>query len=183
MRPTLRVREATGWPPAPRRGRADGRRPARCGGTPRQGRACAQATGQLAQTEALDARALAPCADAMRPTPRLVADAQTEDRRALLARRRQLIALRTAEQNRHGRAPPRLHADIAAPITWLNTRLTGLADDLDTCWPAWSGASERTSSAVSLVAVRCVQDARTRCASARALEPPAPGGAGRLPRL
>ena len=34
---------------------------------PRQARDCARATGQLATTEALDARALAHCADAIRP--------------------------------------------------------------------------------------------------------------------
>lgn len=85
--------------------------------TPRQGRDFAKATGQLAQTDALDARALAHFAEAIRPAPRPVADAQTEARRALLARRRQLIAMRTAEQNRLGSAPRRLHADIEAHIT------------------------------------------------------------------
>ena len=38
--------------------------------TPRQARDCARATGPLAKTEALDARALAHCADVIRPTPR-----------------------------------------------------------------------------------------------------------------
>jgi transposase len=52
---------------------------------PRQARDVAKATGPLATTEALDARALAPFAEAMRPTPRPVPDAQTEERRALLA--------------------------------------------------------------------------------------------------
>ena len=51
---------------------------------PRQARDCARAPGQLAKTEALDARALAHCADVMRPTPRPLPDAQTQERRALL---------------------------------------------------------------------------------------------------
>src|SRR2546425_5834955 len=65
---------------------------------PRQARACARATGQLAQTEALDARALAHCADVIRPTPRPLPDAQTQERRALVGRRPPLIGIRTAGQ-------------------------------------------------------------------------------------
>jgi transposase len=76
---------------------------------PRQARDVAQATGQLAQTEALDARALAHVAEAVRPTPQLLPDAPADARRALLARRRPLVALRTAEQNRLGNAPPGCH--------------------------------------------------------------------------
>jgi transposase len=66
------------------------------------------------------------------PAPRPLPDAQTDELRALLARRRQLIAMRTAEQNRLGSAPCRLQADIQAHITWLNERLAALDDDLDT---------------------------------------------------
>ncbi len=50
---------------------------------PRQARDCARATGPLAKTEALEARALAHCADVMRPTPRPLPDAQTQELRAL----------------------------------------------------------------------------------------------------
>src|SRR5207248_10982826 len=50
---------------------------------PRQARDCARATGQLAKTDALDARALAPCADVIRPTPRPLPDAQPQALRAL----------------------------------------------------------------------------------------------------
>jgi transposase len=99
---------------------------------PRHARDLAKATGQLAQTEALDARALAHVAAAVRPTPRPWPDAQADALRALLARRRQLVAMRTAAQHRLGHAPPRLQTDIQAHITWLNTRLAALDDDLDT---------------------------------------------------
>jgi transposase len=107
---------------------------------PRQARDFAKATGQLAKTDALDARALAHFAEAIRPTPRPVPDAQTEELRALLARRRQLIAMRTAEQNRLGSASRRLYADIEAHITWLNARIVTLDDALDTALrasPVW----------------------------------------------
>jgi transposase len=107
---------------------------------PRQARDFAKATGQLAKTDALDARALAHFAEAVRPPPRPLPDAQADELRALLARRRQLVAMRTAEQNRLGSAPPRLQADIQAHITWLNARLAALDDDLDTTLrasPVW----------------------------------------------
>jgi transposase len=107
---------------------------------PRQVRDFAKATGQLATTDVLDARAVAHVAEAVRPAPRPLPDAQTEERRALLARRRQLIAMRTAEQNRLETAPRRLRADIEAHIAWLNQRVAALDDDLDTTLrasPVW----------------------------------------------
>ena len=107
---------------------------------PRQVRDFAKATGQLAKTDALDARAVAHFAEAVRPALRPLPDAQTEELRALLARRRQLIAMRTAEQNRLENASPRLRADIVAHIAWLNQHVATLDDDLDTTLrasPVW----------------------------------------------
>jgi transposase len=112
---------------------------------PRQARDFAKATGQLAQTDALEARALAHVAEAVRPPPRPLPDAQADELRALLARRRQLVAMRPAEQNRLGRAPPRLQTDSQAPITGLTTRLAALDDDLDTtrrASPVWREREE-----------------------------------------
>jgi transposase len=112
---------------------------------PRQARDFAKATGQLAKTDALDARALAHFAEAVRPIPRPLPDTQADELRALLERRRQLVTMRTAEQNRLGSAPPRLQPDIQAHITWLNTRLTTLDDDLDTTLrasPVWQEREE-----------------------------------------
>jgi transposase len=99
---------------------------------PRQARDFAKATGQLAKTDVLDARALAHFAEAVRPTPRPLPTGEEEELRAVLARRRQLIAMRTAEQNRLSRASARMRADLEAHIIWLNTRLASLDDDLDT---------------------------------------------------
>src|SRR4029453_7337727 len=107
---------------------------------PRQARDVAKATGQLAKTDALDARALAHVAEAVRPTPRPLPDAQADELRALLARRRQLVAMRTAESNRLGSAPPRVQADLQAHIAWLEQRLAALDDDLNTTLqasPVW----------------------------------------------
>jgi transposase len=106
---------------------------------PRQARDLAKATGPLAKTDALDVRALAHVAEAVRPPPRPLPDAQAEERRAL----------RTAEQNRRGSAPPRLQTDIQAHITGLTTRLAALDDDLDTTLrtrPVWREREERLRS-------------------------------------
>jgi transposase len=99
---------------------------------PRHARDFAKATGQRAKTDVLDARPLAHVADAGRPTPRPLPAAQTEERRALLARRRQLVARRTAEQNRLGGASQRLRVAIPAHMTGLNPHWATLDDDLDT---------------------------------------------------
>jgi transposase len=96
---------------------------------PRQGRDVANATGQLATTDALDARAGAHVAEAVRPTPRPLPDVQTEERRALVAPRRQRIAMRTAEHHRLGGASGRLRVDLQAHLTGLDQRLVALDDD------------------------------------------------------
>jgi transposase len=99
---------------------------------PRQARDFARATGQLAKTDALDARALAHFADVIRPTPRPLPDTQTQELRALLSRRQQLIGMRTAEQNRLAGTSERLPQDIEAHIAWLNARIAMLDADLET---------------------------------------------------
>jgi transposase len=101
-------------------------------GNPRQVRDLARATGQLAKTDAGDARALAPCADVIRPTPGPLPDAQTPARRALLGRRQPLIGRRTAEQNPLAGASARLTPDSEAHIPWRNARLATRDDDLET---------------------------------------------------
>jgi transposase len=117
---------------------------------PRQVRDCARATGQLAQTDALDARALAHCADVIRPTPRPLPDAQTQELRALLGRRQQLIGIRTAEQNRLAGTSTRLAKDITEHITWINARLATLDNDLETVLrasPLWRDNDDLLQSA------------------------------------
>jgi transposase len=98
---------------------------------PRQVRDFARATGQLAKTDALDARALAHFADVIRPTPRPLPDAQTQELRALLRRRQQRVVMRTAEQNRLTGTSTRLITDIEAHVAWLNVRIAMLDNDLE----------------------------------------------------
>jgi transposase len=132
LHPTLIVLEATGGlERAATAALATAGRPAVVV-NPRQARDFARATGQLAKTDALDARALAHFADVIRPTPRPLPDAQTQELRALLGRRQPLIGMRTAEQNRLTGASGRLTQDIEAHIAWLNARIATLDDDLET---------------------------------------------------
>jgi transposase len=117
---------------------------------PRQARDFARATGQLAKTEALDARALAHFADVIRSTPRPLSDTQTQELRALLGRRQPLIGMRTAEQNRLAGTNAYLAKDIEAHIAWLNERLATLDDDLETrlrASPVWRENDDRLQSA------------------------------------
>jgi transposase len=136
---------------------------------PRHARDCAKATGPSAQTDALDARAMVHVAEAVRPTPRPRLDAQADELRALLARRRPLVAMRTAEQNRLGSAPARLQVDIQAHIAWLNTRLAALDDDLDTTLRARPGWREREE------LLRSVPGIGPVCARTRRLDLPEVG--------
>jgi transposase len=97
---------------------------------PRQVRAFAQAVGILAKTDRIDARVLAHFAEAVQPPPRPLPDAETQELRALLLRRRQVIEMLTAEHSRLSTAPRRIHDAIQQHIAWLAHQLTGLDDDL-----------------------------------------------------
>ncbi|HMS86008.1 MAG TPA: IS110 family transposase [Nitrospira sp.] len=86
---------------------------------PRQIRDFAKATGQLAKTDALDAQVLAHFADVIRPTPRPLPEAQTQELAAVVTRRRQLIEMLTAEKNRLASAPAIIRTPLRDHITWL----------------------------------------------------------------
>ena len=63
------------------------------------------------KTDTLDARGLAHVAEAVRPTPRPLPEAQAQALSALLTRRRQLVPRLTAERRRLQTAPQRIRAD------------------------------------------------------------------------
>lgn len=98
---------------------------------PRQVRDFAKATGQLAKTDPLDAQVLAHFAEAVRPALRAHPDAPTEELAALLARRRQLLEMLTAETNRAATTPAPVRKRIDAHVRWLRRELEQLDDDLD----------------------------------------------------
>ena len=98
---------------------------------PRKVRAFARATGQLAKTDALDARVLAQYGETLRPQPRALPDAATRELRALVVRRRQLVEMITAEGNRLRRATGRVRPRVEEHIKWLKENLAELDRDLD----------------------------------------------------
>jgi transposase len=97
---------------------------------PRQARDFAKAIGKLAKTDAIDARVLAHFADAVRPAVRPLPDAATRALGALVTRRRQLVEMLTAEENRRKAAPTAIRSDIQAHITWLRKRLKSADKEL-----------------------------------------------------
>jgi transposase len=97
---------------------------------PRQVRDFAKAVGQLATTDALDAALLARFAADVRPPPRPLPDADTQALAALLARRRQVVAMLTAERQRLGTAGAPVRRRIAAHVAWLAGELGALDAEL-----------------------------------------------------
>jgi transposase len=97
---------------------------------PRQLRQFAGATGRLAKTDAIDAQVLAQFGEAVRPEVRPLPDAATRELSALVARRRQLIEMLTAEKNRLRVATKKVRANIEAHIRWLEGELLDLEGGL-----------------------------------------------------
>ena len=98
---------------------------------PRQARDFAKATGRLAKTDRIDAQVLAHYGEAIRPSFRPLPDADTQQLRALVDRRRQLVDMMTAEQSRLNTSPARVRDSIEAHLAWLQQQLASLDDDLD----------------------------------------------------
>lgn len=98
---------------------------------PRQVRDFAKATGQLAKSDALDARVLALFAARVQPPPRPLPEAVAAELAALLARRRQVLEMRTAEQQRRSHLTPRLRPALDAHVVWLSQQLAELDRELD----------------------------------------------------
>jgi transposase len=98
---------------------------------PRQVREFAQATGQLAKTDAVDAAVLAHFAEAIRPVPRPLPDAQRQALAAVVERRRQVVGRLTAEQKRLPQALPPVRPTVAAHIAWLEQALKDVNGALD----------------------------------------------------
>ena len=98
---------------------------------PRHVRDFASAAGKLAKTDALDAQVLAHFAEAMRPASRPLPDDASQELRALMARRRQLVEMITAEKNRLRTAAPRIRPKVQEHIRWLEESLVDLDRDME----------------------------------------------------
>ena len=90
---------------------------------PRQARDFAKATGQLAKTDAIDAKVLAHFADAIRPEVRQISDESSRQLEDLVARRRQISDMITAEKNRRRGKTNSVKASIDKHIEWLEEQL------------------------------------------------------------
>ena len=98
---------------------------------PRQARDFARATGRLAKTDTLDALMLARFAEAVKPEPRPLLTKEERELSDLIARRRQIVGMLTAEKNRLKRAMGRVRGDIEEHIEWLEGRKDGLDEEID----------------------------------------------------
>lgn len=99
---------------------------------PRQVHDFARACGRLAKNDRLDAEIIARFAEAIKPQIRALPSAETELLSELVARRRQLVELQTAEFNRsqtaHG---PKVKKSIQRLLSAVGKQIAELDDELD----------------------------------------------------
>jgi transposase len=121
---------------------------------PRQIRAFAKACGQMAKTDALDAAIIARFAEAVQPQARAIPDQAARALGELLARRRQIIGMMTAERNRrHQLTQPRLVKTVDRVLATLQKQLSAVETDIDTAirdTPAWREKEELLTSAPAI---------------------------------
>lgn len=97
---------------------------------PRQVRDFARALGRLAKTDPVDAQVIAEFGARVTPPVRDVADAERQALLALIARRRQLVEMCTAERQRLAIAAPAVRRSLHTHIRWLEKRITDTDDDV-----------------------------------------------------
>ena len=90
----------------------------------------ARSIGLLAKTDKLDARLLARFAEAVRPPVTHLPDEQEQHLIALVTRRRQLIEMLVAEQNRLNTVRVSLRDNLEEHITWLRQALKDLDQEI-----------------------------------------------------
>ncbi len=129
--PTLVVMEATGGLQAPLLASLAVVMPVAVV-NPRQVRDFARALGKLAKTDRIDAAVLAHFAQVIRPATTPVPSEASETLSATLARRRQLIEMLTAEQNRLGRMRvASVRKDLEVHVAWLKARIKDIDKDME----------------------------------------------------
>ena len=126
---------------------------------PRQIKDFARSTGRLAKTDALDAQVIARFAAAVRPEVRPLPDAEAGRLKALVARRQQIVEMRTAESNRLKRAPKALHRRIKRHIKYLTRELEDLdreTGDFIKENAAWTGKAKALKDVPGIGNVSCM---------------------------
>jgi transposase len=108
---------------------------------PRQVRDFAKALGKLAKTDRIDAEVLARFAQAVQPELRSLPNAAEQQLKETLARRQQLLAMRTMESNRLQQASAvTVRKDVKSVLEFLDKRLGRIDDELEQLIkqsPAW----------------------------------------------
>jgi transposase len=99
---------------------------------PRQVRDFARAVGQLAKTDRIDADVLAHFGEAVRPEPRPVPDELTQALHGWLARRRQLLEMLGAEEQRLAVSTRDVRRHIQQHVEWLRAQLRDVDKELQT---------------------------------------------------
>lgn len=98
---------------------------------PREVRDFARATKKLAKTDSIDAQVLAHFAAVIKPEPRPISGEDAGDLEAILARRRQIVDMLTAEKNRVHTARKAVKAEIKDHIADLEKRLAQIESSLN----------------------------------------------------
>lgn len=107
---------------------------------PAQVRSFAKALGQRAKTDPIDAAVIAHFAEAIKPEIRLLPDEKTQMLADLVQRRRQIIGMIGAENQRLKRAPERSKRSILRLLKALEKELASVDTDIDdavSSLPAW----------------------------------------------
>jgi len=105
----------------------------------------AKALGARAKTDALDARLLARFGQTLRPPATPLPSAEAQQLAAWVTRRRQLLDMRVAEDNRLKTAPDSVRPLIQEHLTWLTTQITQLEErirDFIDRTPDWAAKDE-----------------------------------------
>lgn len=154
LKPTLVVLEATGGYQATVAAELGSSNVPVAVVNPRQVRDFAKATGCLAKTDAIDAAVLAHFAESIRPEPRPMPDDLTLELQALVTRRRQLIDMRTAENNRLETCRVvKVRRNIQKIVNMLTKQIGKVDDDIETTIrnsPLWREREDLLASAIGV---------------------------------
>lgn len=116
----------------------------------------AKSLGQRAKTDQLDAQILVQFAATLHPPAVQLPSADAQHLAALVARRRQLLEMHTAEQNRLGTATSHVRDHVQKHLTWLETEIKALEREIQdqiNHHPDWQAKTEtlRTTPGVGRV--------------------------------
>lgn len=151
LKPKLIVMEATGGLEMPAAVALSNEKLAVAIINPRQARDFAKAMGRLAKTDEIDSESLALFGERVRPEVRPLKDEEQRALSALIARRRQLVDMRTAEKNRLAAiTDKKVRKNIQDHIKWLDKQVKAVDKDMDDMMrasPAWKAKEDLLKSA------------------------------------